>query len=507
MASRRVILYQPPYEPPEAGSQPIAPLALLYLAGVLAPAGYEVEIIDAQIEADPLHRLQAAATDALALGLTAMSGYQLQGALAAAETTRTVNPRLSLIWGGWHPSLRPDETAGDPLVDVVVRGPGEYILLDLLACLATGQDWSDVCGITYRRGSEVISTPDRPFAGLDPQRRLPFDKLRMDRYGGRIVCGDDWDANFSWVNGPPFPYTSSCGCPYRCRFCAATQVYKRKWSALPVAKTLDELEALHRRHGIETIYFIDPEFFINAERAVGIMEGLIARGLRIFWKAQVRPEHIVRLGRARMQLAYQSGCRQLEIGAESGSPEMLALIQKDGDPAAALESAAILRDVGIIAQYNLIFGFPRETARHVGETLRIAAELKRIDPNCLLPMYYFTVHPGIPLEEDARAHGYVPPTSLRAWAQHVFSYSAPVMPWIRQPQRLQDRILRAITFYLPLAYPGNVARGTLKHLRSRMRRWPDALWLWPAHALARLRAALGFYGLPWEWRLFNRLTG
>jgi radical SAM superfamily enzyme YgiQ (UPF0313 family) len=506
MSKQRVLLYQPPYEPPEAGMKAIAPLALLYLAGVLEPAGYEVEIIDAQVETAPLSRLRAAAADALAVGITAMSGYQLQGALAAAEAVRAVNPRLPLIWGGWHPSLRPEETACDSLVDVLVRGPGESILLELLERITAGQDWTGVRGITYRRGNEVIHEPDRPFEGLRPQRRLPFQKLRMGRYGGRIVCGDDWGANFSWVSGPPFPYTSSCGCPYRCRFCAATKVYKRKWTALPVEKTLDELEELHHRYGIQTMYFIDPEFFINAERAVGIMEGMKARGLRIFWKAQVRPEHIVRLGRPRMELAYDSGCRQLEIGAESGSPAVLAMIQKDSAPEATLESAAILRDVGIIAQYNLIFGFPRETARHVGETLRMAAELKRIDPDCLLPMYYFTVHPGIPLEEEARAHGYVPPTSLREWAHHVFSYSDPVMPWIRRPRRLKDRVLRTITFYLPLAFPGDVTRGTLRHLRARMRRWPDALWLWPAHWLARLRVCLGFYACPWEWRLFHSVT-
>jgi hypothetical protein len=52
-----------------------------------------------------------------------------------------------------------------------------------------------------------------------------------------------------------------------------------------------------------------------------------------------------------------------------------------------------------------------------------------------------------------------------------------------------------------------VTRGTLKHLRSRMRRWPEALWLWPAHWLARLRVALDCYALPWEWRLFRGISG
>ncbi len=502
-----VILFHPPYDPPESGTHPCAPLNLLYLADALERNGYRATIIDAQVDPNALERLATESSGALAVGITTMTGYQIQGALAAAETVRKAAPDVLLIWGGWHPSLDPGTTARDPLVDVVVRGPGEQTLLELLRRRLNGDDWRGVAGITYAVDEEVISEPDRPFGGLDPDRHLPFDKLRMERYGGGRVAGDDFGANFSFAEGQPFSYTSSCGCPYRCRFCAASKVYKRKWHALPVEKTLDELELLHKEYGVEIVFFIDPEFFIDARRAEGIMQGIVDRGLKIWWKAQVRPDHIVRLGRARMELAYRSGCRQLEIGTESGSPSMLERIQKDSDPEQAIESARILAEVGIIGQYNLIFGFPNETEQNIRESLEFAAELKRVNPECLLPMFYFIPHPGVPLMAEAIAQGYVPPASLRDWAKVEWSYSNPVMPWIREPKRLKDRILRTIVFYLPLAFPGEVTRGTLKHVRSRMRNLRDGWWMWPMHILARLRVSLGFYGLPWEWRVFNRVGG
>jgi anaerobic magnesium-protoporphyrin IX monomethyl ester cyclase len=503
MPDRRVVLYQPSYQPPGSAMKAIAPLALLHLASATQAAGYETQIVDAQVEPEALTRLRELTRDALAVGITSMTGYQIQGALAAAEAVRDANPATPIIWGGWHASLRQEETAQDPLVDVVVRGPGEQTLVELLNCYANGRPCDQVPGIAYRRGGQIVTTPDRSIEKPDPHRRLPFEKLRMEAYGGRILFGDDWGANFSPSEGQPFPYTSSNGCTYRCRFCAATKVYKRRWLALPVEKTLDELDFLHRQHGIQVFSFYDPEFFIDAQRAAGIMQGILDRGLRIFWKAQVRPEHIVRLGLERMRLAYQSGCRQLEIGAESGSPAILEMIQKDSTPEAALESAAILRQTGIAGQYNLIFGFPRETDAHRAETMRFVAELKRINPDCLIPMYHFVPHPGVPLEDEAREHGFVPPTTLREWASFDCGYTEPHMPWIRSPQALKDRAVRVIAFYLPLAFPGDVTRGTLKHVRSRMRRWPEALWMWPAHCLARARVALDWYGWPWEWRLFN----
>jgi hypothetical protein len=104
---------------------------------------------------------------------------------------------------------------------------------------------------------------------------------------------------------------------------------------------------------------------------------------------------------------------------------------------------------------------------------------------------------------EAVAAGYRPPADLRGWAAESLSYSEPTMPWIRRPRELKDRVMRAIVFYLPLAYPGEVTRGTLQQVRRRLRRLPDALWLWPAALAARLRAVLGSYGLPAEYRLFT----
>lgn|GEM_PF-2723048 len=132
-----------------------------------------MQIVDEQLEDDPLGHLRALAADTLAMGITAMSEYQLQGALAAAEAMRSVNPGLPLIWGGWHASLLPEQTARDPLVDVVVRGPGEHTLRELLERIAAGKGWEGVPGTTYRRGDEIVSEADRPFTGIDPDRQLP----------------------------------------------------------------------------------------------------------------------------------------------------------------------------------------------------------------------------------------------------------------------------------------------------------------------------------------------
>jgi len=502
--SKRVVLFQPSCYAAGTTGLPLTPLALLHLAAALDRGGHESVIIDA--DADPLYaaRLADEAARADAVGITTMSGHQLANAIADATRLRADCPAVPLVWGGWHPSMEPDQTAADPLVDLVVRGPGEQTLAEVLA--GSPADWPNIPGLTWRGADgQIHRTADRPFAGLDPDRQLPWSKLNMARYGGRPVAGDDHGENFSVSGGAPFMYISSRGCAYRCRFCQVGQVYKRRWHGIPADKVVAELAELNSRYGIAVFSFVDPEFFLNIGRVRAIVDGIIRQGLNIVWKAQVRYEHIVKLGEEWMARAYQSGCRQLEIGAETGSPEMVRLIAKDADPTLAVHAARICRRTGVIAQFNLIFGWPFERPRHVRENFQFAAGLKQANPECLLPMYFLVPLPRTEIMADCVAAGYQEPASLREYAERIAPFGEPTAPWIADKAALKDLVHRVIVFYLPLAFPGEVTRGTLKHVRRRLARWPDALWLWPAHLLARIRVALGYYGLPFEWRLFNWL--
>lgn len=498
----KVVLYQPSYYPPGAPGSPSTPLALLYLADALQREGIDSVLIDAETQPNHLAAMVEEARDASAVGISTMSGQQLANAITAAETLKAALPDRLLLWGGWHPSMVAEQTAEDPLVDVAVRGPGEETLVELLR--TPREDWERIAGITWRdRDGCVRSTPDRPFKGMRQDRTLPWHKIPMDQYGGKRVAGDDHGDNFSATGGAPFMYMASCGCVYNCRFCETNKVYKRHWYALPAEKVLDELEELYRRWGKEVFYFVDPELFINMNRAKAIMQGIIDRRLPILWKGQVRYEHVARMGVEGMRLAYESGCRQVGMGSETGSPEMLEKIDKGSNPKDAVEAARILKEVGIVGQFNLIFGWPFEQRKHVQENLRFASDLKRANSDCLLPTYFYAPLPGTPMTEDAIERGFQAPGTMREWAARVFPFSEPSTPWIHDPKGFKDMVYRVIIFYLPLAFPGEITRGTLKHIRSRMHKFPDLLWILPAHLLARLRACFDFWSFPFEWKLFN----
>ena len=73
--------------------------------------------------------------DAKIVGITAMTGFQIKYGLRIANLARKINPDAIIVWGGVHPSLLPEQTIANPLVDIVVIGEGEQTFLEILEAI------------------------------------------------------------------------------------------------------------------------------------------------------------------------------------------------------------------------------------------------------------------------------------------------------------------------------------------------------------------------------------
>lgn len=75
--------------------------------------------------------------------------------------------------------------------------------------------------------------------------------------------------------------------------------------------------------------FQDETFFTHRKRVVAIAEEFLRRGLRFTWTATMRADQGARLSDEVFALCARSGLRQVIIGVESGSQEMLNWMTKD----------------------------------------------------------------------------------------------------------------------------------------------------------------------------------
>jgi len=188
----------------------IMPLSLLALGSALEEAGFEVRIIDERmIDRLTLTVREALTPETVCVGISTMTGYQIKGALEAACAMRRAKPDLLIVWGGVHPSLLPEQTLKNELVDVVVIGPGEETFLELVRTFVAGGHLERVRGIAFKQNGKTVITEPRAHPDLNAIPFPAYHQVPFDNYGSHL----------SEDNERTLPVMTSRGCPFRCGYC------------------------------------------------------------------------------------------------------------------------------------------------------------------------------------------------------------------------------------------------------------------------------------------------
>jgi anaerobic magnesium-protoporphyrin IX monomethyl ester cyclase len=430
MTRRRVVLYNP------RAVFYTMPLALLAVGSHLDPERYEVIVIDGRLERDPEAAVVAALDGALCLGVTVLTGHPIVDALAISRAAKRARPEVTVVWGGWHPSMFATECLADAAVDVTVQAQGEATFAEIVDRLSAGESLDGCEGCTFREaGGAVVRNAPRALTPLEAFRPFDYGLLSIDRY-------------YALKGRRQLDYISSQGCHFRCAFCADPFVYQRKWVGLPPARVGDELGELWRRHRFVDVNFQDETFFTRAERVDAIAESLLAQRLPISWAATMRADQGTRLPDEILARCRRSGFRRALVGVESGWPATLQRIHKDITIEQVFITAEKLRRHGIAGQFPFIVGFPGEPPESMQASLDVALRLRAMSPDFRTPFFYFRPYPGATLTEAAVRDGYRLPASLDEWAAFDFVGSAS-SPWV--PADVWRRIER-FKFYQALAY-------------------------------------------------------
>lgn len=463
---RKVVLYNP------RAVFWTMPLALIAVGSAVDPSRYSVVLVDGRLEADPVKAiLRHLDKDVVCVGMTVLSGAPIRDALAVARSLKEIKPTVPIVWGGWHPSLFPEQCLAESCIDAVVIGQGERTFAEVVEHLAENEPLDGLEGCACRGQDEAPRlSPPRAFSDVN---LLPAHDYRLADVGRYFEC----------KNKRQFDYVSSQGCRFRCAFCADPAVYKRGWYGLAPERMTSELAAHHRQYQFEEISFQDETFFTNPQRAESIAEAFLRNGLHVDWTATMRPDQGSRLDDRLMALCRRSGLKRVMIGVESGSPDTLLRIQKDVTLSQVFDSAALCARHGVGAIMNFIVGFPGETDDSIRQTLDTAASLRAISPDFEVSIFYFQPYPGNPISETLSRNSYNFPTSLEAWAD--FDYVGSRGEWITPGQ--WKRIER-FKFYQRFAF------GHDRHNWGR-----------PLQLVSRWRIQRRFYSFPLEKVLLENL--
>jgi anaerobic magnesium-protoporphyrin IX monomethyl ester cyclase len=391
--------------------------------------------VDSTITPNFQKRVLEELQDALCLAVSLVTGPMIRETVQIARAAKALYPDKPVILGGWHPSLLPDQTLASECVDIVVKGQGEDALLEILERIEAGESVKGIAGSGFKEDGRLAFNPPRPLKSI---RELPpkaYHLADFDAY--QRVCGRRWAM-----------YTSSLACPFNCAYCTNEGVYGRKWNALDAEQVVEETTDLVTRYGLSLLWIVDDNFLVDRERAVAIAEGLVRSGVRFDWSIQASTNLVERLTVDELKLLRRAGLSQVSQGADSGSPRVLHLMNKDFQKLETVYAAAKkLSQAGIRPSFNMIFGFPGEGESERRESIRLIMNICRRYPGAEFWTNIFTPYPGSPVMQRAFELGIRVPDSLEGWVDFFPRYTT--LPWLNGAKHKRVQTMRD---YLRVAF-------------------------------------------------------
>lgn len=377
------------------------PLGIAYMGGVLQENNIDVEILDASAEdmdfKDVEKELLKRKPDLVALtALTPTIGRALETAQVVKETL----PDSIVVMGGYHPTFNFIETLEDENVDIVIRGEGEYIMLNLVQALENQSSLHDVKGIVFedKNSKEIVVNPEAPL--IQDLDELPFPALNllpMKKY--RLL---DMDTHMTTM-------ITTRGCPMQCSFCSSAAMHGKKIRERSVENIVDEIEYLKTNYDIDTIAFMDDTFTLKKRKVMAICDEILKRNIEIMWGCTSRVDT---LDEKLLKKMKEAGCITIFIGVESADQQQLDNMCKNTTISKIENAFKIARNLKIRTIASVALGMPGDTKEIMNKTVKFVHKLK---PNYAI-YSLATPYPGTRFYKEAFEKNLI---KIKDWSKYT----------------------------------------------------------------------------------------
>lgn len=378
--------------------QPYPPLATIQAAAILREVGFEVLFFDPSFHEDlkDFHEtLRSFGPDLLIVYEDYFNFITKMCLLHMRETSqimcKAANDRGAVtVVASPDTSDHPDEFLKDG-IDYVLIGEADETVLEFCQVLGNGGDPSktNVPGIAYRLpDGNIRKTTSRPLLrDLDALPMPAWDLVQVESYSNA------WKTHhgFSSIN-----MVASRGCPFSCNWCAKP-IWGKHYVQRSVKQVAEELKWINQNIKPDHIWFADDIFGLSESWLIEFQSALSADNTHIEYSIQSRADLLTP---AAISALKRSGCKEIWLGAESGSQKILDAMNK-GIKVEDLRKAVLdLRASGIKTGLFFQFGYPGETMEDILASANLIRETlpEKIGVSVTYPL------PGTPLYETVKTH-------------------------------------------------------------------------------------------------------
>lgn len=416
----KIMICTTPIGPPGSDYPPFGSLAVIQSLRMAGhdPVLFDIDGLRPSFE-DVLARFRAEAPDIIGISAVVSTAYGYVKRLSLG--LREVLPNARLVLGG-NLAASAEILHRQCGIDVCVIGEGETPMVNLVDYYQHHGDEDDfanlerIKGLTYLApaGHMVFTGYGATIAAddlLDPdfsilERYSDIEHFITDPFTRPDFSADPRTHERHRVGKKMSTVLSSKGCVARCTFCHR---WDRGFRQLSPAKVVSRIRYLIERYNVGFVQFGDENFGSDRKASDELIE--LMAPLDVLWKvAGMRARGIdpARLGRMR-----EAGCVAVYYGFETGSPELLKVMEKNLELEHNFSAARATHDAGLFTVYQVVLGMPGETPTTIRDTLdmvkRVTAFLPD-PPHGRLSINYAQALPGTPLYEYARLRGLIGPT-------------------------------------------------------------------------------------------------
>ena len=384
------------------------PMWQAYCVGLLEREGHDVTFTDAPA-ANVTHKqtVQMAREIMPELVVLDTSTPSIENDLQVAEAIKKAVPGCFIVLGGTHVSALAEETLrSSKSVDAVARREYEYTISELAQSLSVAHSGSELLlkeieGLSFLEGDAVIHNADREYIkDLDD---LPW----VSRvYKKHLTISDYFNQN---ALHPMVTLVTGRGCPFRCSFCVYPQTFTgHQYRLRSVDDVVEEMAFVEREMPeAKSFFFEDDTLTANKKRCCEFAAAIVKRGIRIPWQANARAD----LDLDTMRKLKAAGCRELCVGFESGSQDVLDGMKKGTHRESMFTFMENARKAGLLIHGCFMIGFPGETRDIIEQTIDLAIDLK-----CDTAQFYpVMVYPGTTAFDEYRERNWVTAPTYRNW--------------------------------------------------------------------------------------------
>ena len=401
------------------------------------------------------------------IGLTCLTAH-VGRAYQIAKMVKTEFPDSTVVLGGLHPTSLPDEALKTGVVDFVVRGEGEEVMLHLCHSIRGGEDISNLLGVNYIQGDEIINKPQAPLIpDINDIPMFPYHLFENPKY----------DMGFM---------TTSRGCPYRCSYCSQRLLTGTTYRYKSAQKIIEEVDILVNKYHQNQIAFYDDNFCLKARRVHELCDLLIENKFheKVKLSVQTRADNILLHGGGDNLVSHmaEAGFSAMGFGLETGVQRLADLVRKDETIEDHLKTSRLCKKYGMDVSFFMIFGLPTETAaaREYSYQVVKSADLLSTKYNNIIP------YPGTPLYTELKNSGRVVVTEN--WGNFNSTLS----------------MTRSVFDKTPLAYvPDTCSEWELKRDITKYNYKSYVNWTALAGIFGHVKGS-GFINIPKRWYLKPR---